>query len=149
MSAIAYVDTSALLKRFVREQGTDDMVAFVAKGEFELAISTLTVTEFRSSMKRRLRLGLVSQLSVNKATEQLLKEIASNALIFHTIETATFNLASELIENLTAPLATLDSLHLASAKACGASLMVSADKQLLRASTEANLDILDFSSPKL
>jgi uncharacterized protein len=145
MNPIAYVDTSAFLKRFLLEDRAEDMEAFVAAGEFDLAISSLTVTEFRCTLKRRLRLGQVSAISVQKAIQQLLQEIASGAVHFHSIDTATFNLAGELIEGLLSPLATLDAIHLACAKASGAALMVCADRQLLRAAAEANLETLDLS----
>lgn len=113
--------------------------------KYRMAISSLTVTEFRSVLRRRLRMGTVGLDFVGKATHQLLKEIAAGALRFHAVDGATFNLAGDLIERLESPLGTPDALHLACAKACGAVLMVSADKQLLRASREAGLQILDLS----
>jgi predicted nucleic acid-binding protein len=145
MSEAAYVDTSAFIKRFLNEDRTSDMEAFAMDSKYRMAISSLTVTEFRSVLRRRLRMGTVGLEFVGKATQQLLKEIAAGALRFHAIDGATFNLAGDLIEQVESPLATLDALHLACAKACGAVIMVSADKQLLRASREAGLEILDFS----
>jgi len=145
MSEAAYIDTSAFIKRFLNEDRTSDMEAFAMAAQYRMAISSLTVTEFRSVLRRRSRMGTVGLDFVGKATQQLLKEIAGGALRFHAIDGATFNLAGDLIERLGSPLATLDALHLACAKACGAVIMVSADKQLLRASQEAGLEILDLS----
>ena len=145
MTAPAYVDTSAFIKRYLTEDRTADMEAFAMDVKHRMAISSLTLTEFRSVMKRRLRMGAVGSDFVGKATQQLLKEIAGGTLRFHAIDAATFNLAGDLIERLDSPLGTLDALHLACAKATGAVLMVSADKQLLRASQEAGLEILDLS----
>ena len=143
---IAYVDTSAYLKRFLTEARSADMEAFVAANDFELAISSLSVTEFRAVLKRRLLLGAISELFYQKATEQLQQEIASGALQLYSITAATFNLASEIIDGLSSPLGTLDALHLACAKAAGSALMVSGDRQLLRASRESGLQIVDFSA---
>jgi predicted nucleic acid-binding protein len=142
---VAYVDTSAFIKRFVAESRSADMDAFASGGSHRLAISSLTVTEFRSVLRRRVRMGTLSSDFIPAATSQFLKEVAGGALRFHAIDGATFNLAADLIENLDSPLATLDALHLAAAKACGAQLMVSADRQLLAAAREAGLEILDFS----
>jgi predicted nucleic acid-binding protein len=144
---LAYVDTSALMKRFVTEDRTAEMEAFALDNEYRLAISSLTVAEFRSVLKRRLRMGTVDAPFVTKATEQLAIEIASSALAFQAIDAGLFNLAGDLIERLNAPLGTLDALHLACAKTARCTLMVSADKQLLRAAREAELSVLDLSSP--
>jgi len=141
----AYVDTSAFIKRYLPESRTDEMEAFAISGEYRMAISSLTVTEFRSVLKRKLRDEAVGPDFVQKAKEQLLKEIAGGTLRFHAIDAATFNLAGELIDRLSSPLATLDAIHLACARATGATLMVSADKQLLRAATEAGMTVLDLS----
>ena len=142
---LAYVDTSALVKRFVSEDRTAEMEAFALDNEYRLTISSLTVAEFRSVLKRRLRMGTVDAPFVTKATEQLAIEIASSALAFQAIDAGLFNLAGDLIERLDAPLGTLDALHLACAKTARCTLMVSADKQLLRAAEEAEMQILDLS----
>lgn len=142
---IAYIDTSAFMKRFITEAHSDDIDALLDSDKYRLAISSLTVTEFRSVLKRRLRESTVNAAFANKATSQLLEEIASGALRFHAIDAPIFNLASELIDKLQAPLGTLDALHLACAKATGAQVMISSDKQLLRACLEADMQIIDFS----
>ena len=65
---IAYVDTSAYLKRFLAEARSDDMEAFVAANNFQLAISSLSVTEFRAVLKRRLLLGRSARCFIKKRT---------------------------------------------------------------------------------
>lgn len=142
---LAYVDTSALMKRYVTEDRTADMEAFALGSEYRLMISSLTITEFRSVLKRRLCMGTVNAPFVAKATEQLAIELASNALGFQAIDAGIFNVAGELIERLNAPLGTLDALHLACAKTARCALMVSADRQLLKAAKEADMSILDMS----
>ena len=133
------------MKRFITEARSDDIDALLSSDTYRPAISSLTVTEFRSVLKRRQRENLIISSFANKAVSQLLEEIASGALRFHAIDAAIFNLAGELIDKLTAPLGTLDALHLACAKATGAAVMISADKQLLRAAFEADMQIIDFS----
>ena len=149
MTPSTSLDTSAFIKRFLTEKSTADMERFATSENHRLAISLLTVTEFRCVMKRRSRLGTVTPAFVQQATRQLLREIAGGKLQFHAIDGATFNLAGELIDHLSSPLGALDVIHLACAKAAGSSLMVSADRQLLRAAREAGLQTLDTSySPR-
>lgn len=142
---IAYIDTSAFMKRFIPEANSDAVDELLQSDKYRLAISSLTVTEFRSVIKRRVREGSIDSVFANKAVSQLLEEIASGALRFHAIDAAIFNLAGELIDKLTAPLGTLDALHLACAKATGAEVMISSDKQLLRAASTSDMQIIDFS----
>ena len=133
------------MKRFLTEARSDDIDTLLNSDKYRPAISSLTVTEFRSVLKRRQHENLIISSFANKAVSQLLEEIASGALRFHAIDAAIFNLAGELIDKLTAPLGTLDALHLACAKATGAAVMISSDKQLLRAAFEADMQIIDFS----
>ena len=141
---LAYVDTSAFVKRFLPEARTEDMDELAESKDYRLAISSLVVTELRSVFKRNQRLGRINDNFVQQATQQLHTEIASGGLRFHAIDAAIFNLAGDLISRLTSPLATLDALHLACAQATGADIMVSADLQLLRAATEAGLKTLSL-----
>jgi predicted nucleic acid-binding protein len=141
---VAYVDTSAFIKRFLREARTEDMDELAESNDYRLAISSLVVTELRSVFKRNQRLGLLNDTFVQQATQQLHTEIASGGLRFHAMDAAIFNLAGDLISRLASPLGTLDALHLACAQATGADLMVSADLQLLRASEEAGLKTLNL-----
>ena len=141
---LAYVDTSAFVKRFLPEARTEDMDELAESKDYRLAISSLVVTELRSVFKRNQRLGRINDNFVQQATQQLHTEIASGGLRFHAIDAAIFNLAGDLISRLASPLATLDALHLACAQATGADIMVSADLQLLRAATEAGLKTLSL-----
>ena len=141
---VAYVDTSAFIKRFLSEDRTEEMDALAESNNFRLAISSLVVTELRSVFKRHQRQGLLSDAFVQQATQQLHTEIASGGLRFHAMDATIFNLAGDLIARLASPLGTLDALHLACAQATGAELMVSADLQLLRASEEAGLKTLNL-----
>ena len=141
---VAYVDTSAFIKRFLHEARTEDMDELAESNDYRLAISSLVVTELRSVFKRNQRLGLINENFVQRATQQLHTEIASGGLRFHAVDASIFNLAGDLISQLTSPLGTIDALHLACAQATGAKFMVSADLQLLRASEEAGLQTLNL-----
>ena len=72
------------------------------------------------------------------------QRLSSNALGFQAVDGFIFNLAGDMIENLTSPLGTLDAVHLASAKAARCEVMISTDKQLLKAASEAGLQVIDL-----
>ena len=50
-----YVDTSALIKRYVHERTSHDFEVFLGAESEDLVISPLGLTEFESMLNRRLR----------------------------------------------------------------------------------------------
>ncbi len=142
---LAYIDTSAFVKRFLVEVHTPAIEAFIADNQYSLMVSSLSLVELTCVLKRKLRLGEVAQQLVALIHEQVHMELASRALNLHVVEPSTFELASSLIERLASPLSSLDGIHLASAKAAQCSMMVSADKQLVRAAHELGLQVLDVT----
>ncbi len=142
---LAYIDTSALVKRFVSEAHTPAIEAFIADNTHRLMLSSLSMVELTSVLKRKLRLGEVTQKFVGLVDEQVHIELAHKALALHVVQASTFELASSLIERLASPLATLDAIHLASAKLAQCKLLISADKQLVKAAHELDLQVLDLS----
>jgi uncharacterized protein len=142
---LAYVDTSAFIKRFVEELGTNAIEQFIAEGNFTLAISSLSMVEIRTVLKRKILQNEISTDTAKSIKELIHLEIASQSLFFQTIDAGTFERTGHLIEGLTSQLGALDAIHLACAKTAKCELMVSADKQLLRASIEAGLAIFDLN----
>jgi predicted nucleic acid-binding protein len=146
---LAYVDTSALVKRFVLEARSIDMEAFLMEGTHRCTLSSLSLTELRTVLKRRQRdpnpAQQIAHQTVQQAYSQVLMELAQSTWHFQAIAEPIFTYAGELVEQLATQLGTLDALHLACAKTARCSLMVSADKQLLRASSELGLQTLDLS----
>ena len=55
--ALLYLDTSALLKLYVREPGTETMLRLAAAPQHRLAVSGLAPVEFRCAVRRRERAG--------------------------------------------------------------------------------------------
>ena len=141
----AYIDTSAFIKRFIVESGSAEVEALIATQQYRLTLSSLSLTEIRSVLKRQQRLGVITVTHALKAIEQIAIELASNALAFQAVDGSIFNLAGDMIDNLTAPLGTLDAVHLASAKAARCEFMITADRQLLRAASEAGLRVVDLT----
>jgi predicted nucleic acid-binding protein len=142
---IAYVDTSAFIKRFIEEPGTNAIEHFIAEGGFTLAISSLSMVEIKSVLKRKILQNEISADTAKSIKDLINLEIASQSLFFQTIDAGTFERTGHLIEALASQLGALDAIHLACAKTAKCTMMVSADKQLLRASLETGLDIFDLN----
>lgn len=146
MMPLAYIDTSAFIKRFIEEPGTDTVERFIAEGGFTLTISSLSMVEIKSVLKRKVLNREITQETAKTIKELIDLEIASQSLAFQTIDAGTFERTGHLIDGLTSHLGALDAIHLACAKSAHCDLMVSADKQLLRASSEAGLPVLDLNA---
>ncbi len=141
----AYIDTSVLVKRFCAEARSGEVDAFFHKNTHQSVISPLSLTELQSVFRRRLRTNEISRDLVDQATRQMQLELNRGAWVMQPITDPQYAYASELIGQLASALGTLDALHLACAQVANCSLMVSADKQLLRASLELGLQALDLS----
>ena len=139
-----YVDTSALIKRYVAESGSAEFDVFCTHSADELVISPLVSTEFESSLQRRLRMGQIAASQVREVRERLHADIASGGWRLQAFEAAVFGRASDLVIRLGAPLAALDALHLASALLCQAQSLATADKQLATAARKAGLRVFPF-----
>lgn len=145
----AYIDTSALVKRFINEARSLEVEAFLIAGTHRSVLPSLSLTELKAVLRRRQRdpnpAQQISPQTVQLAYNQVLMEMAQNTWHFEPVTERIFTYAGELVDQLNTQLGTLDALHLACAKTARCSLMVSAHKQLLRASAEVGLQTFDLS----
>ena len=143
------MDTSALVKRFVSESRSADIEAFLMRGSHRCVLSNLSLTELKAALKRRRNapnpMQQISMTTCRRAYIQILIELAQGTWQFQGIFEAIFAYAGELIDQLATQLGMLDALHLACAKTADCGMMVSADRQLIRASPELGLQTLDLS----
>lgn len=125
---MVYVDTSALLKRYIAEALSNPFDAFFLQ-HAPLAISRLTCAEMRCALARRKRAGQIDALLEERALRQFLTDLRDNALHMHPVADAQVGAAFNLIENLSSlPLRTLDAVHLSIAGAIAATAFATADK---------------------
>jgi uncharacterized protein len=140
-----YVDTSALVKRYVHEPRSQAFDDFVAASDDEFVLSPLTLVELQSVLMRRLR-----QSDFDRAYLKRLRGLFDSdlraALWVMPFPTEAFAAATRLIEETDVSLATLDALHVASAKALGCKCLATADRQQARAAQRCGLSIHDFWS---
>ena len=72
---LAYIDTSALVKRFMTEAKTDEIETFLIGHSHQCALSSLSLTELKSVLQRRKRELLISDEVVRLAQQQVILEL--------------------------------------------------------------------------
>ena len=110
-----FFDTSALLKRYHAEPGTDAVDVAFAAPSIRIA-SDLGLIELLSALARRVRMREITAQDVQSAKAAIAKDIQDNgALRVEAVGEADKAEAARLLERygLTQELRTLDALHLA------------------------------------
>ena len=142
-----YFDSSALLKLYIDEQGTEEVIRLVGDPNCNhMAIMRLTVLECRSAIRRRERSGDVSNLVANQAIGRIEDDALSKYFVQPLTE-GVFKEAKRLMD--VRPLKTLDALQLAGCLSIRSSLsspfaFVCADTRLCEA---ANLEGVETLNP--
>ena len=145
---MVYFDSSALIKRYVLETGSDLVDRIVARHKPQ-GTTRLTYVEVHAAFARRKRERLLSAADYNK----IVREFETDFEAFGRIEVRAEIVNSAKDLSIQHGLKTLDSIHLASAlrfgKQIGKPIMfVSADQQLLKAAHTAGLRIIDAEHPE-
>ncbi|MBI4499141.1 MAG: type II toxin-antitoxin system VapC family toxin [Chloroflexi bacterium] len=143
-----YVDTSALVKRYRVEQGTDvvNLLFQDLLPEDRFYTSFLTALEMSSAFYRLVGAGQLREIEARQVLARFRRDLLDE---FHVwlLTNDVVAAAEPLVE--TYRLRTADALHLASALAViglvptTPAVMVSSDRELLRAATAAGLTVLD------
>ena len=106
-----YFDTSALLKLYIEEQGTEEVLRLVeGPTPHNVAIVGTTILECRSAIRRRERSGEISTLDADLAIDRIENDALSRYFVQPLTE-AVFSEARRLID--IRPLKALDALQLA------------------------------------
>lgn len=136
-----YLDTSALVKLYIREQGTDEVNQWMAQADFK-ATSLITLAEANAALSRTLRMKIISQGTGEEAIRLLRKQWP---LYLKTPMTEkTVARAAELAWDL--GLRGYDAVHLASAELWQAALgepaiLVTYDRQLAESGRRIGLEV--------
>jgi len=140
----AYLDTSALAKWYLNEVGSEAFVAFL-QGLDSAVISSLTVTEMRSLLSRRRRMGDLSVELECVLFAALLDDIDRGWLQRYPMDDARFAEATNLIARYPEhPLRTLDALHLTLVADLGVSMLATADGVMADAAVSMGLEVMRF-----
>jgi predicted nucleic acid-binding protein len=140
---ISYVDTSALLKWYVSEPGSDAVAAWIEE-QPSLVFSRIGWLEFRCAVNRRRRARDLDDATADDVLGRFLADVAVGAFTLLPLNDEQALAANDLIARLAAPLRTLDALHLAAAIAHGADSIATADHDLALGAREMGLKVSLF-----
>lgn len=135
-----FLDTSAFAKRYVLEEGSDNVVALCRQAD-NLIVSVICLPELMSTFSR-----LVREKKLAKADYQKLKADAMADLVDVDICQITPAILASVVSLLEShPLRAMDALQVACALAVAPDRFVSADYRQLAAARKAGLNIVDVS----
>ena len=129
-----YLDSSALAKRFVNEDGSDAVEALCAQAD-ALGLSVICVPEIVSALNRRLRERLLTPTLYRQAKQRLLDDVRDADII--QLTPAVIGSTIQVLE--ASPVRAMDALHIACAIEWGADVFASADPRQLIAARRAGL----------
>jgi uncharacterized protein with PIN domain len=132
---ILFIDTSALVKFFHNEEGTEAVTEMLSSQENEIWVSELVRLEFVSALHRRFRNGEIDEKILDEAIEGFEAEITRFNMepLSHVIVREAEDLLKRYGKEY--GLGTLDALHLGCFSLISESdwLFVSADENLCKA----------------
>ncbi|HEV7217569.1 MAG: type II toxin-antitoxin system VapC family toxin [Terriglobales bacterium] len=144
--ALYYLDTSALVKLYVREPGTEQVLRLAnAKGN-QLAILTLAQVEIRSALRRRERAGEIASSIVIQLLERFQRHLEA-VFLRQLVTEAMFDMACALVDSH--GLFTFDAVQLAgylslkTSSGANVPTFVSADRQLLQAAEAESVPVFN------
>jgi predicted nucleic acid-binding protein len=146
---VYYLDTSALVKLYVREAGTRQMMTLASPAQdHTLAVLGLTRVEFRAAVRRRERAGDLPQ----DAADGLIAMLDEHLQTLYLVQPLT----EEVLEQAAAlldrhPLRAYDAIQLAGCIALQSNVseqpsFVCSDRDLLQAAEQEGFDVLDPSA---
>ncbi|HEU5190617.1 MAG TPA: type II toxin-antitoxin system VapC family toxin [Methylomirabilota bacterium] len=138
-----YCDTSALLKLYLPEAGSDAFNALV-EGRDDLLVSDLCVTEAASALARRVRGGALPRDAARRVQHAILARVDEGAYQRVELTREVHRRAEHLLLSLgDIPLRASDALHLALAASARAASLASFDTRMAAAARAASLVVHD------
>jgi hypothetical protein len=144
--SVYYLDTSALVKLYVREPGTEQMLQLAGRASGNtLAILSLARVEFRSALRRRERAGDVPHQAVDKALARVEGHLQNRYLV-QPVTDAVIEQAMALLDRH--PLRAYDAVQLAGCLSLQSRVeqgpsFVCTDQDLLAAASKEGLSIFN------
>lgn len=141
-----FFDTSALVKLYVQEAGTDRLLSLVEnQSESQLAVLALSSVEARSAIRRRERAGDIDPQTA-EAILQDLREHLDILFVRQPLNDALIDLASDMVDRY--GLRAYDAMQLAgclvvASSASQAPTFVCSDLRLLEAARSEGLSVFD------
>lgn len=132
----AFFDSSAFVKRYVNEAGTEAVLAWCDRAS-EIGLSGIALPEIVSAFCRLRREGKIDDTQYRQLKSLLLADIEDAAICDLTPEVLAHSIAS-LETNV---LRGMDAIHIGSAVALKADVFVSADQRQRDAASRAGLRV--------
>ena len=132
----AYFDSSALVKRYVLEKGTESVLAICQQAD-ELGISIIGYPEITSALCRLRREGKITSSQYLFSKESIARDLRDAVLCPMAESTVLLSLLL-LEEN---PLRAMDAIHVAAAVEWQADIFVSGDMDQIKAAKKAGLKV--------
>lgn len=112
MTSVLFFDTSALVKRYYDEEGTEKIDELVESEDSQVVISSLSIIETTSAFKRKQNRGNISEEDVDQLLSSFFQE-ALDEFVIVPLEESSLQFSFDLV--LKQDLRTLDSLQLSTA----------------------------------
>ncbi len=133
-----FLDTSALAKRYIQENGSGK-VSDVFQKATSVAVSVICLPEMISALNRLRREKCITKEHYTKTKQNVLHDFDDFTICDITPEIIAQAIA--LLE--TNSLKTMDALQIACAKALHAEVFLSSDKQQIKAAKKAKLKVVE------
>jgi hypothetical protein len=136
-----FLDSSALIKRYIAERGTEQLVRFCREAD-EIVLSVVCAPELISAFQRLLR-----ERELSTRQYRVLKKDLAADLVQATIVQLTEAVLSRTVETLEkTTVKTLDAIHVASAFEASCDLLLSADHRQCEAARRMGLNVEQLPS---
>jgi hypothetical protein len=133
-----FFDTSAFVKRYVEEPGTEKVIEICRQAEY-IVLCVICLPEMISTLNRLVREGKLLAVDYQKTRNLILKEIEDAEICYVTPEGVTRTI--RCLENN--PLRAMDALHLGCALILEPDLFVSSDHRQLEAAKREGLKVVE------
>jgi uncharacterized protein len=147
--ALYYLETSALVKLYVYEPGTELLVGLASDAGHRFAILSLAQVEFRAAIRRRQRNGEIPDYAADELIDSFRRH-SEGRFLTQSFSESMLDLALALVDSYT--LKGYDAMQLAgylmlrSISGAEEPIFVCADKALLSAARNEGCPILDPTS---
>ena len=144
--ALYYLETSALVKLYIREPGTDQLLRLTKSRTDQFAVLSITQVEFRSAGRRRQRAGDLDQTLATSLIHGFARHLEA-IFLRQTLSESVMEVACALLDRH--PLRAYDSVQLAGClvlkanRAAERIVFVCSDDALLDAARTENLETLN------
>ena len=149
--ALFYLETSALVKLYVREPGTEQLLKLVSRtGNHRFAVLTLSKVEFHSAIRRREREGDIDPLLAHRLLDRFGKHMETK-FVKQVMNESVLDLAASLVGQH--PLRAYDAVQLAGCLTLRAGsrpdspTFISSDQRLIQVAKAEGLPSMDPSAP--